>query len=450
MNLRKAIQCQRCGQPFETMVETVIDPAVDPEGKMRLVTGRLNQAQCPNCRTVNTVATPLIYHDGSKELLITFVPAELGLQKDRSEKMIGDMMREVTSSLPPGGMKGYFFQPRQALTLQGLIDQVLAADGVTPDMVEAQRNKMRLAETFVGASDEELVELVAQNDGLIDAEFMQLMSLMAQRVMSENRPDIAQAIVMTQQRVLDLSSFGQQLLQQQQLQEEAVNAVAMDIQALGAGAQRSDFMTLAEGYLDDDQRLQALVGLVRPAFDQQFFQELAVKTSAAPTADRERLETLRDRLTELVAMMDQQSQYALQAAAEVLQSILQAPNPAEIIRENLNLIDDTFMAVLSANIQESERQQNIAASARLKEIYNHVMAALRDNMQPELRFINDLLATEDPTSASAMITQAAQTFGPRLLEMFDAVGEMIASRGGNPAVMQRLAALRDETAQALN
>src|ERR1700710_2439209 len=116
---RTTIQCPRCGTQFAATAETLIDASQDPEAKMRLLSGQTNAAKCPQCGTVSAVATPMVYHDANKELLITYVPMELGLSKDRQERVIGDLMREVTSKLPQSAMKGYLFRPRSSLTMQG-------------------------------------------------------------------------------------------------------------------------------------------------------------------------------------------------------------------------------------------------------------------------------------------------------------------------------------------
>ncbi len=91
-------------------------------------------------------------------------------------------------------------------------------------------------------------------------------------------------------------------------------------------------------------------------------------------------------------MVDQQQQMVVQEAAQLLQSMVNSPDIDAAVDENMPYLDDTFMAVLSANIQEAQRAGNIQLSGRLKLVYDRVVAALRDNMQPELRFINDLLS----------------------------------------------------------
>ncbi len=119
-------------------------------------------------------------------------------------------------------MKGYVFQPRRALTMQNLIEQVLQADGVTPEMMEEQRARVRLIETFMQTPDDQLPALVEQNDEKIDAQFFQTITMMAQQMLTEGRPDFAEHLVQIQQIVASLSTFGQQLIENNRVQEEIV------------------------------------------------------------------------------------------------------------------------------------------------------------------------------------------------------------------------------------
>ncbi len=440
------VKCPNCGNPINAIVDTVVDAGQDPEAKAKLLSGSLNTVRCPNCGTPVTISAPLLYHDATKELLIAFVPMELNLNNDGQEKVIGDLMREL--KLPQQAMKAYVFQPRRALTMQNLIEQVLQADGVTPEMLEEQRARVRLIETFMQTPDDQLPALVEQNDEKIDAQFFQTITMMAQQMLAEGRPDFAEHLVQIQQIVASLSTFGQQLIENNRVQEEIVAEVAAELQQYGEAATRDDFLQLALGYADDEQRLQALVGLARPAFDYTFFQELGVKIGQAPADDRAALEVLRDRLLELTTIVDQQMQAALREAAMLLQELMEAPDLDQAIESNLDLMDDTFMSVLAANIQEAERRGDLGNSAKLKQVYERVVSLLRENMQPELRFINDLLSTETDEQAQELLVQEIGTYGQGLLEMMSAVEQMLASRGDSPT-LQKLIFLRDQAERAL-
>jgi hypothetical protein len=360
------------------------------------------------------------------------------------------MMRDLTSQLPQGSIKGYMFQPRQTLSMQGLVDQILQADGVTPEMMEEQRARVRLVEMFVQSPEENLPDLVAQYDDQINAQFFQTLALMAQRVAQDGRPDVAQQIIETQGRIAEFSTFGQQMIQQEQAQDEIVAEVAEAINQLGEEADRGDFLDLAIHYVGYDEYLQALVGLVRPIFDYTLFQDLTMRIGQAPAAERDRLEALRERLLELTAAIDQQTQAVLQDAARLLQMILMSENPDQLIRENIPRLDYTFMQVLAANIQEAERQGDINASARLKNLYERILGLLQETMPPELRFINQLLSTQSDDDARNLIAQHAGDFGAPLLDAMDVVGQQLAAGQSDPQLLERLAFLREQTAQALN
>jgi hypothetical protein len=245
-----------------------------------------------------------------------------------------------------------------------------------------------------------------------------------------------------------LSSYGKEIAQRQEVQEATVQEVAEEINALGAQAKREDFLNLAIRYADDDERLQALVGLVRPAFDYQFFTEMTARIGQAPADERERLEALRDLLTELTTAVDRQQQAVVAQAVSLLQAIVNAENPDELIRANLPLIDDTFLAVLSANIEESERRRDVASSGRLKAVYNKVVTILQENMQPELRFVNQLLSTQTDEEAQQMIAEHVNDYGEALLDVMDAVGQVLAQRGDKETV-EKLVFLRTAAEKAL-
>jgi hypothetical protein len=176
---------------------------------------------------------------------------------------------------------------------------------------------------------------------------------------------------------------------------------------------------------------------------------MTVRIGQAPADERDAWESLRERLLQLTTMVDQQAQAVVRGAAQLLGALMNAgDNVDALIQESLPMLDDTFLAVLQANIEEADRQKNIQASAQLKSLYNRVIAALRANMRPELQFINDLLAAPSDEHARQMIAEQADSYGAPLLELMDAVGDLLAQRG-EENVRQRLSVLREAAAEAL-
>src|SRR6185369_10525983 len=154
------ITCPNCRQPFSAILEQIIDVSRDPQAKARLLAGRTNVVTCPNCGYQTMVSTPLVYHDATKELLLIYVPMELNLPRQEQERLIGSMSNAIMSSLPQDQRKGYLLTPKMMLSLQGMIEIILEADGITKDVIEAQRAKMRLVETFLQTDPDTLPELV--------------------------------------------------------------------------------------------------------------------------------------------------------------------------------------------------------------------------------------------------------------------------------------------------
>lgn len=446
MPSQMTLTCPACSTPFSAMVESIVD-ATDAEAKSRLLSGRINALRCPNCGTPVAVATPILYHDAAKELLIVFVPPELNLKQDQREKLVGDLMRDLTNRLPQHAMRGYMFTPRQALTMQGLIEQVLNADGVTPDMLERQRARVRIIESLLAADEGQLPDLIANFDDQIDIQLIQTMAMMAQRVLEDGRADVAEQIIAIQNAVVRGSSAGKAALAQEAVQEQVIAEVAAVVNTLPDDpvAARDQILELVQQYVGDDARLQALVGMARPLFDYGFFEMLTAAIAAAPSDQRATLEATRDRLLDMSARVDQQAQAALQAAADFLRMVVGSPNPAAFIEANLDRVDETFLAVLEANLDDANKRGDRGLLQRLNAVYEQAMGVIRRTMRPELQLINALLSAPDDETASDLLAQNAVAMGAPLLQMMDNVSQMLADRG-EQEMLAKLVFLRQQAA----
>ena len=442
------IACPACQAPAEAGVERVIDAKRQPRLKTALLSGQLNRVQCAACGASNALATPILYHDAEHELLIAFVPPELNLAAQQRDAVIGDLLRELTAGIPKEEFRGYMFQPKQALTLQGLLDQILEGDGVTKEMLEEQRRQLRLLQTLTQAGPERTRALVREHDAEIDAGFFQAALAMMQQAAQEGQEELVSALAAIQEVAAQHSSFGKRMAAEAGAREKVVREVTRRIQSLGDSPQRADLLELALELAQDEQKLQALVGLLRPAFDYPFFQELTLRISQAPVAERPRLETLRDRLGELTRIADAQAQAALQQAAGALQAIMAAGDTDAAIREHLSLIDDSFMAVLAANIREAEKRADIQASSRLKVIHQKIVALMQENMPAELRYVNELLGARSQQEALALLDEGVQRYGEALPEMLGAVEQSLAEQG-QKELARRLETLREAAADRL-
>ncbi|RPJ01765.1 MAG: hypothetical protein EHM39_02850 [Chloroflexi bacterium] len=444
--VRTTLGCPRCGNNFQAVIEQVIDVGRDPQAKARFLAGRVNMVTCPNCGHTMAVGTPLLYHDPHKDLMIIYVPMELNVAPQERERIIGDMTRRLTDSIPQEQRRAYLLTPRQALTLPGMIDMILDADGITPEMREAQRHKMQVLNMFLQVGPDQWPGLLEEQGEHLDAEFLQMILVTAENAAETGKPQLAEALVAVYNFLIENTSAGQQLMEAAQQQEETVRAVAEELQAMGEDMTRDDLMNLIIRYADDDTRVQAIASLMRPALDYQFFQDLSTKIELRTGEERHKLEQLRARLLELLSIIDQQTQVVLQRAADTLRVILNSEDIDAAIHPRLDQIDDTFMAVLQANIQAANQHNDQATAERLQLVLQKVLEILQDSAPPHLRFINELMSMESDEDAHEMIVERGPEFGPELLDLMNAVAADL-DESEQPDAADRMRRLADIAAE---
>lgn len=436
------LQCSNCGTPNQVLLRRVIDATQDPQGKAQLLNGRINAFTCQNCGTVNTVSSPLLYHDPSKELLIAFVPMDVAMRQQgmnqNEEKVVGDLMNTLTTNIPKEQFKAYMFNPKRALTMQGLIEQVLEADGITKEMVDDQKKRVELIQTLMEAdSEEDLIQRIKDSDDKLDENFFQTLTLMAQRLMQEGQQQVAGSLIAVQQLALENSTYGAEVVNNQRLQQELINDVADQLNELGQDANREDFLDVAISFANEEERLQALVGLIRPALDYDFFMLLTERINQAPDEERENLEGVRDALQGYIDEVDSQTRMLVQQKAQFLQALINHPQYEQVLMQNAHMIDDNYMTVLQMNIQEAQKRGDQQIVARLQQIYQSSVQILQAQMTPEMRFVNELMSAQDDAALDAMIAEKSQDFDQDdLLEVTNAIEELFAGQGQQQGVVQ--------------
>ena len=435
--VRTQVSCPNCRMPVTVALEQLFDLAQDPGAKQRFIGGRFNLIQCPNCRYQGQVATLLLYHDPDKELLLHFAPMELGLPQAEQEKIIGRLMNEVINKLPQEKRKGYLLNPKAAFTLQGMIERVLEGEGVTREMLDAQKAKTQLVQTFLATPDEQLPELVKQHDADIDAVFFQLLNASAEATAAGGSQAGAQRLLSLQARLLELSSFGAQARRRQQ----SIEAAVRELQALGDRLTPDKLLELVMK-TDDEDKLAAYVSYVRPAMDYAFFEALTRRLDRAKDKEKDRLTKLRETLLQLTQEVDQSTQAQMSEAAALLRALLEAPDPSRAVRDNLPQIDDVFLAVLNMNIEAAQRAGRQDMLQRLSQINEAITRLVQEAAPPEVRFINELLALESDEAAEAALKGRAAEINQELVDTMSYIGESLRRNRQTP-LADRVDKLRD-------
>ena len=440
--LPQQINCPNCGQPFNAILEQVLDVGRDPTVKERLLSGRVNAVTCPHCGYRGVIGTPLFYHDPEKQLALAYIPMELNLEKEQRERLIGDMTQAVMRGMPEDAPKGYLLQPQVALTFQGVIDQVLEADGITREMVDQERRKLEIINELASASAEEADRLLEENANLIDVTFLELLRATAQAAGQQGQSREALRLLNLRTQLMETTEAGQQL----KAQEDALREASQELQALGDKLTRESFVDLLVEAAGNPAKIDAFGVIGQGLLDYQTFQVLANRIDAEQDPEKkQRLIEVREKLLEIAAEAEKESRAIIERAVDTLRMLLSAPDIQTAITNNLDRIDQTFLQVLQANLEEARKSGNIEVSSRLKEIRDEVLALVQAAAPPEIQFINNLLSAETLEDAQSILRDQQDMVSEDLLLVMDDLMDQL-RQAGNDQAASRLEALRGEAA----
>jgi hypothetical protein len=403
------VACPACGQPFQTPVQQVFDVREDPSAKARVINGLINIALCPHCGAQGAMSAPFLYHDPEKELALVYMPMEVGGDREQREQIIGRLTRRVMDQLPSEERKAYLLQPDVFLTMENLAKRILKEEGVTEEMIEEQKKKAELLQRMVETpSDEALETMIAANDETIDETLFYMLTRNLELAQSAGYEEDAQKLRRVREKLLELSSEGQ-----------AIKARNEMLGMLRDEPSRDKLLELLVEARQKETR-EMLVAFGRPLLDYMFFQSLTSEIErASGEEEKDRLTALRKEILDIRDQLDREAQAVYEARAALLRDLLTSENPKELARRRITEIDDAFLNVLGANLQEAHKAENEDALSALREIWNVVIDLMEEAMPPELRLINRLLTAEDEAAIEVLLAENRNLVTQRMAQFVE-------------------------------
>ncbi len=429
------INCPNCGTPYPAQVFSVVDAGQDPVLKTLLLSGQLNMAVCPRCGAGGPLTTPLLYHDPEHSLLGIFVPQQIPVNEQ--QKVIGDLSRRLMNGLPQEARRGYMLTPKQFLSYQSLLEAVLETEGVTREMLDRQRRQIQLVEqAAIALQDPEgLRRLAAERDAEMDDDFFSLLSMLTDSSTNSGDVEGARQMVELRERLIELTTWGKRVQKQR--------AAVAQLRADTTPAQLVDLVAAA----DDERVVDALVLAARPLVTYAFFQELTGRVEAAQQrgdADTAaRLTDLREHILQFSQRLDEAQRAAMQQYSAVLGEILASSDIAQAVAERAAYVDQNFLTVVSANLQEAEKRGATAAMHRLQEVWDAAVDMINQASPPEVRLVNQLLLAEYPGETRKLL---AENRAVVTAEFIDALNELAGQMEaeGEPDMAARLRQIRSQ------
>jgi hypothetical protein len=390
-------------------IQQLFDLNQDPSAKQKLLSGAFNLIQCPNCGFRGAAAMPIVYHDPDKELLLTFVPPELALPPNEQERIVGGLINQVMNHLPQEKRKAYLLQPQQTLTMQGLIERVLEADGITKEMLQAQQQRLSLIQRLLLASSVDIQkELIHQEDQSIDEQFFALLDRLIEVSMAGGDEQSAQKLGELQKIVMEESTFGRELSHQ-------VREVEAALASLREAGQSLDRKKLLELVIDapNEERLRALVSFARAGMDYQFFQLLSERIDRARGDGRARLVKLRDTLLQYTQEYDRDIVQRVEQTRQKLEQVLSEVDVEQGLAKYSPIIDGIFISVLNSALEQAEAQKDLPRLEKLKQIMEIIEKASAP--PEEVQLLEKLLEAESESEQRRILEENAEKITPELL-----------------------------------
>ncbi len=414
------IACPFCGQPITIKVQQIIDVGEEPDLKRQLLAGRLNSFTCPICKNSGALATPFLYHDASKELALLFIPMNLNVKEADQQRMIGRLTQAVMNNLPPEQRKAYLLQPQQFFNIKTLVETILQADGITPEMLQKEQARLDLLQQLMDTQDDAALDMLIQShEADFDATLFQIVTTALAAASADRAREEFDQLLHVRDRLLELTTLGQKLKKQQS-----------GIDAFTQNATRDNL--LAQLIAADDQEVrEALLALGRPLLDYPFFQALTAKIDAAKQsgnpAEADRLTALRKEILATRDKIDTEAQAMLEVKVNLLRDLLSTADDQldKTLQARLPEIDETFFEILTRNLQAAQQQGDREAFTRLQKIGDAAMRAVQATQPPEVRFVNTLLQIEYPNQTRELLNRNKQVLSPEFIAWMEGLaGEL--------------------------
>ncbi len=419
---QQQISCPQCRRPILANIELVFDVSSDPGAKQRLMGGVSNVAQCQTCGFQGQVPTPIIYHDNEKELLLTFFPPQLAMPVNEQERIVGPQIKRITDSLPPEQRKGYLLNPQTFFTYESMIERILGADGITPEMIKAQKDRITIIEKLLTAKDDDARKTLIKGDqNLFDEEFFGLFGQLAQAAMAQGQGETGEQMKAVEKLLLEETEYGQDIMSTMQ----EMQAAEQSLKEVGNNLTREKLLELI---LDapNEKHEQALVSMARQGLDYEFFQLLTEKADAESDAEkRAQLEATRDRILKVTNEIDKQMEVHLQQAQAFLQSLLEQEDITAATQANIQNFNQGVVQILEGMLQKATEEEDAELLSKLQKVVAVLQQA--SGPLPEYEFIEKLISAENDAALEKIITKNEEKITEDLLKT---LGGIVAQQQG--------------------
>jgi hypothetical protein len=393
-------------QPQTSPIQ-VLDVGRDPQIKNALLSGR-----------IQGLTAPFMYHDPSKQLALVLMPMEMNLRDTDQQRIIGQMTQAVMRNLPEDAPRGYLLQPKTFFSFQSLIEDILQADGVSPETIRAQEEKANLLRELARINDPQLLrERVRENDAKIDGAFFDIFAATLDANVSAGRESNVRALDALQKIIIEESTYG-----------KGVGARMTLVENFRKSPTREVLLEQLIGAADKESR-EILITLGRQLLDYAFFQQLTSKVDAVvDQTEKDKLIALRKEVQDVRDKVDAAQKAFMQEKTQLIQTIASSKDPLQTARQYADMIDDAFFQILQMNAQAAQQRNDENSLKALEAINDIAMQIMAERQPPEVQMVNALLAADYPDETKKMLEELKDVADDRIIGIMSQFADQLAQQ----------------------
>ncbi len=399
-------QAQR--QQQQQQPAQIVDVGRQPELKQMFLSGR-----------ITNLAAPFIYHDPAKDIAYVLMPMELNLRQEDQHRAVGQLMNAVQRGMPKEQIRAYLFNPRTFFTMQSMMEAILEKDGVTKEMLEAQREKSDfLRDVLRLTTAEDQKALIVERADKVDGTVFEMLGMNLDAAAQAGRQDIYSKLVEIENLLVANTPYGIK-----------VGARAKVLQELQKTPSRETLLALIT-VEQDEQTRKMLVSMGRQLLDYTFFQQLSARIEAAPDADAKNgLISLRKEIQDTRLELEKAQREFMQEKATLINTILTSEDPVATARANAAQIDEDFLALIEANIAESQKRgQGPEVQKALEGVFALASQIIAEKQPPEVQIVQALLAAQYPDETKKILEELAEMSDSRFIQFMGQFSEQLAQQ----------------------
>ncbi|MCJ7520268.1 MAG: CpXC domain-containing protein [Anaerolineaceae bacterium] len=422
---RTQTTCPACHQPVIVEIQQLFDLTQEPQAKQKLLSNAVNAMHCPACGYQGMVAVPVVYHDPEKEMLLTFFPPNLNAPLNEQEKQIGPLINRVMTALPQEKRKAYLLQPQSMFTYQTLIEKILEADGITKEMLEEQKKRIKLLEKLLTSPKEGRLQIIKEEEKLFDIGFFTVFSRIVQSTVAQGDESSKKELLELQQLLFENTQVGKDLYGQAKETESALKALR---EAGKEGLTREKLLDLIIT-TKSDIGLSTVVSYARSGMDYAFFQLLSEKIDhTTDKAEKENFTGLREKLLTMTDEIDKRVKEEFENSKTLLESILKAENIEEEVMKNIESVSDFFVQNLESELSLARKKGDLERINKLEQ----VMVVIEKVSSPSdgVKLLEAMLVSKTEEEIDTLLTENKD----RITEEFQALlNNVIAQTENQPS-----------------